>query len=140
VRNFFKGILKVIGIILLWGIITAILPPVGFILLLTGLPVWIIMKLIKKDNPHIFSKANRRVVKTIILNTFEQTKVGSTISRAFLGNFIAGGFGAVIGAMTGKKKIVTRFLVFYDDGSQEVVNVPDGSILYNEYITCLEIK
>lgn len=139
-KRFVKGSLKVVGVIILWGIITAILPPVGFIILLIGLPVWSIMKSIKKDNPHLSPKANRRVTKTIILSISEQAKVGSAIGRAVVGDFVAGEIGAIVGAMTGKKKTTTRFLVFYDDGSQEAVDVPDGSLLYREYINNLDIK
>jgi hypothetical protein len=72
--------------------------------------------------------------------TSQRVKVGSTIGRAAVGDFIAGRFGAIVGAMTGKNKTIIRFLVYYDDDSQQVVDVTDGSILYNEYIKYLEIQ
>ncbi|XCH79047.1 MAG: hypothetical protein WHF31_16255 [Candidatus Dehalobacter alkaniphilus] len=135
-----KKFLKVLGIIASWVLVTVLFPPLGIGILCIGLPVWVLMKIIKNDNPHLARKSKRRVVKTIILNTSQQASVGSTVGRAVVGDFVAGGFGAVVGAMTGKKKTITRFLVFFDDESQEVVDVPDGSILYGEYVNRLEMK
>jgi uncharacterized membrane protein len=136
--------MKIIAIIIAWFFITILFPSLGFaillIALLIGLPLWAIAMMIKKDNPQLARRSKRRVVRTIILSSSQQANTESILGRAVVGGFIAGGFGALIGAMTGKKKTITRFLLFFDDDSQEIADVPDGTIRYREYINRLEAR
>lgn len=138
-----KKFLKAVGIIALWLTIAVICPPLGaallFIGIFIGLPIWAVWAMVRD-----FRKANppkkRYILKTYIIGTSEKADLGSAVGRAVVGDFLAGKTGAFIGAMTGKNKTITRFLVLYDDESQEVVDVPDGSPLYNEYLSRLDTK
>ena len=125
----------------LLGISFAILtisPVLGVLLFLFGLPVWALIAIKKKNTIAPPAPPPRRIVKTVILSSSQHTKTGSSLGRAALGGALFGGFGAVVGSMTGKTKGKTRFLVLYDDDTRDTIEVVDGSWQYNMLIEYLE--
>ena len=88
-----------------------------------------------------------KIIKTKIVDSSHTatTKMdtGSVIGRAIIGGAIAGGVGAIIGASTGKDKVVekhqTTFIVYYEGGLTVVKTVDNGSKEYNKLIQKVEV-
>lgn len=73
-----------------------------------------------------------------------KTSTSSAISRAVVGNAIAGDVGAIVGASTAKQKVkekhTTTFLVFYKDGCKELQTVENNTLQFEVYVAKLEIE
>ena len=74
-----------------------------------------------------------------IIGSDSKASVGSAVSRAIVGDFLAGDIGAIIGASTGKKRDVTKFLIEYADGHRTMETVDDNSQRFMELIKYLEM-
>ncbi|MEG2661063.1 MAG: hypothetical protein RR978_10165, partial [Oscillospiraceae bacterium] len=106
-----------------------------------GLPVFVIFKFIKKDNPTLFKPIDHgQILQAIILDAKSNAKTGNTIGRAIIGNAIAGDAGAIVGAMTSKRQSVTDFLVVYEDDYRETITVDNNSQMYNKLIYYVKLK
>ncbi len=81
----------------------------------------------------------KKIIKTIIVGQDSKKSTASTIGRGAIGGFLLGPVGLVGGALSGKNKNKTTFLIIYDDGSRETMDVKNGSLLYKTYISYLEI-
>ena len=86
-------------------------------------------------------KADSTIVSTVIVNATttgkQKASVTSSIVRGAVGGAVFGPIGAIAGAVTPKKKIVTKdatvtFSVLYASGKRGVETVKVGSNRYNE--------
>ena len=80
---------------------------------------------------------NMKIVRTTIIDTDSRKSAASSIGRGIVGGFFLGGAGMFGGAMSGKNKKTTTFLIEYEDGKQKVETVKNGSMSYNLYIKFL---
>ncbi|MEG1476458.1 MAG: hypothetical protein RSC38_01865 [Oscillospiraceae bacterium] len=138
-------IFKVFVVVVAWLAISLFIPPLGLIILMLGLflglPVFVIFKFIKKDNPTLLKPIDHgQILKAIILDAKSNAKTGNTIGRAIIGNAIAGDAGAIVGAMTSKRQSVTDFLVVYEDDYRETITVDNNSQMYNKLIYYVKLK
>ena len=85
--------------------------------------------------------ADNTIVSTAIVNSTmvgkQKASVTSSIVRGAVGGFVFGPIGMVAGAVTPKKKIVTKdatvtFSVLFESGRSSVETVKVGSTRYNE--------
>ena len=64
------------------------------------------------------------------------------LGRAAIGGALFGGAGAIVGANTGKREIdrndYTVFKVWFNDGTDEIQQIPHTSNLYKTYLGLLE--
>ncbi|MEG0396879.1 MAG: hypothetical protein RR612_09140 [Oscillospiraceae bacterium] len=138
-------IFKVFVVVIAWLAISLFIPPLGLIILMLGLflglPVFVIFKFIKKDNPTLLKPIDHgQILQAIILDAKSNAKTGNTIGRAIIGNAIAGDAGAIVGAMTSKRQSVTDFLVVYEDDYRETITVDNNSQMYNKLIYYVKLK
>ncbi|MEG2923695.1 MAG: hypothetical protein RR848_04405 [Oscillospiraceae bacterium] len=138
-------IFKVFVVVVAWLAISLFIPPLGLIILMLGLflglPVFVIFKFIKKDNPTLFKPIDHgQILQAIILDAKSNAKTGNTVGRAIIGNAIAGDAGAIVGAMTSKRQSVTDFLVIYEDDYRETITVDNNSQMYNKLIYYVKLK
>lgn len=84
-----------------------------------------------------YSSKQDKILKTIIVSQNSRKKVGSTISRAAIGNAILGPIG-LIAAASGKTKETTTFQIVYQSGKQKTKTVKNNSSLFKEYCKYLE--
>lgn len=84
---------------------------------------------------------NKKIVSTEIIDSYNDSKksASSTLIRGAIGGALFGGVGALAGGLSAKNKNTqhTTFLVKYDDGSQDVQTVKNGSLFYNTYMQFL---
>ena len=134
-KNFLIKLVKWSCIIFCCTALIVFVPWIVFPVCIIGFPIYILIKLLKKDNPDMFKPVDHgRIVKAVILSTAQTNKTGSAVGRAVVGDFVAGPVGAIVGASTSKKKTTTRFLLIYADNFRQTVDVADGSCEYKEYM------
>ena len=78
-------------------------------------------------------------MKTYIINQDTKKSASSTIGRGIVGGLLLGPIGALGGALSGKNKTKTTFLIVNDDGTRRTEEVENGSAMYNLYIKYLEV-
>ena len=91
--------------------------------------------LIKKAMP---SAPKKYIVKTQIIGNSTSKSMSSSITRGVIGGTILGPVGMLGGALSGKNKQKTRFLIYYSDDTKETIEVPNDGIAYNNLIKYLE--
>lgn len=80
-----------------------------------------------------------KIEKVFIIGNDSKSKTGSAVSRAIVGDILAGGVGSIVGASTAKKSGMTKFLIKYADGHKTVETVKDNSIRFRELIKYVEM-
>ena len=91
--------------------------------------------LIKKAMP---STPKKYIVKTQIIGNNTHKSMSSSITRGVIGGAILGPVGMLGGALSGKNKQKTRFLIYYSDNTKATLEVQNDGILYNNLIKYLE--
>lgn len=91
--------------------------------------------LIKKAMP---SAPKKYIVKTQIIGNNTRKSMSSSITRGAIGGAILGPVGMLGGALSGKNKQKTRFLIYYSDNTKETMEVQNDGIVYNNLIKYLE--
>ena len=76
-------------------------------------------------------QANRKIVKTLIIDTSTQKSLAGAIARDYIFGFA--------GVVTQKGKQVFTFLVVYDDGSRQTENCVYDTPRFNELINYLDV-
>jgi uncharacterized Zn finger protein (UPF0148 family) len=77
----------------------------------------------KPVEPKKTNSDKKMIAKTVIVNTDSRKSATSSITRGMIGGALFGVAGAVGGAMSGKNKSETTFLIVYTDGSRETQTV-----------------
>lgn len=85
------------------------------------------------------SKKMKMISKTKIISTDSKKKAGSAITRGAIGGTILGPAGLVGGAISGKNKNSTTFLIKYTNGEQETKTVENNSPEYKTLCQYLDI-
>lgn len=78
-------------------------------------------------------------MKTYIVSQDTKKSASSSIGRGIVGGILLGPIGALGGALSGKNKTRTTFLIVNDDGTRRTEEVENGSALYDLYIKHLEV-
>lgn len=78
-------------------------------------------------------------MKTYIIGQDTTKSASSAVGRGIVGGILLGPIGALGGALSGKSKTKTTFLIVNEDGTRRTEEVENGSPLYNLYIKYLEV-
>ena len=77
--------------------------------------------------------------KTMIVGADSKKSAGSSIGRGLVGGALLGPVGLIGGALSGKNKKSTTFLIEYDDGSRDTDTVKTGGMMFNVYAKYLDM-
>lgn len=78
-----------------------------------------------------------KIVSTMIINNDSRKSASSSISRAVVGGAVLGLPGLIGGAVSGKNKNTTTFLIQYANGHKETKTVKNDSREFKEYCNYL---
>lgn len=78
------------------------------------------------------------IVKTRIIDGDSRKSATSSIVRGAVGGALLGPIGLIGGAVSGKNKKTTTFLIYYSNGSKKIITVKNRSFEYKKYIQYLE--
>lgn len=81
----------------------------------------------------------KNIVKTMIVGADSKKSAGSSIGRGLVGGALLGPVGLIGGALSGKNKKSTTFLIEYDDGSRDTDTVKTGGMMFNMYAKYLDM-
>lgn len=85
------------------------------------------------------SQKMKTIKKTIIVSADSKKKIGSAIARGAIGGTILGPVGFVGGAISGKNKNSTTFLIEYTNGERETKIVENNSPEFEKLCKFLEM-
>lgn len=78
------------------------------------------------------------LLKTIIVSNDSRKSASSSIVRGAIGGVLLGPVGLLGGAISGKNKKDTTFLLIYSNGVKKTVTVKTNGMLFKQYVKYLE--
>ncbi len=89
-------------------------------------------------NPTVKKATRPYIVKTIIVGNDSRKSATSSIVRGAIGGALLGPVGLLGGAISGKNKKESTFLLIYSNGRKKTVTVKTNSFLFKYYAKYLE--
>jgi hypothetical protein len=78
------------------------------------------------------------LIKTIIVSNDSRKSASSSILRGAVGGALLGPIGIIGGAISGKNKRETTFLLIYNNGMKKTVTVKTNGLMFKQYVKYLE--
>jgi|GEM_PF-5124762 len=106
----------------------------GLLFIVIGLILFKLSVSVFKYGAIVSKKYFNSIQYAQIIDAQDKVIAGSQITRAVVGDFVAGPVGAIIGASTAKTNKYTIFLLTRKDGAKSKKKVLTDSVMYNKLL------